>query len=152
MSYLNIKIKEKEAALKTLNEWYEAQSKSIESDIYDLKLRLKEEEEKIKSLTQTEKQYDKTFKEIKEQIKQSNIYMNLTYYSNEIICYSSINDISCCDTECVLHGQEADISIEYLDIINLTSKSARYNTCNEESYKVILANDRKIEFTVCEEY
>jgi len=152
MNYLKTKIREKEVALEALKQWYQAQSDSIESDIYDLKFRLKEEEEKIKSLTQTDLYYEELFKEIKEDIKKINISMNVNYYADEIICFSSVNDIYLGSDECTLTGHEADITVKYSDIISLNVEEYSYREGNEKSYKVILSDDRKIEFTVSEEY
>ena len=157
MNYLKTKIREKEAALEALKQWYQAQSDSIESDIADLKFRLKEEEEKIKDLTKTDLYYQELFEEIKEDIKKVNVFMNLTYYGDEVICHSSVSDIYLGTNKITLTGDEADITVKYSDIINSNIESCHCHEWGrvvgkEKSYKLILSNNKKIEFTVSEEY
>ena len=113
---LATRIRDKECALKSLEQWYEVQKKSTEGEIRELKLRLKEEENKIKSMTQTEQDHKELFKCICEKLQKNNTSIGLNYYSNNIDSYSTINNINCHSTSIELNGDVADILIELSEI------------------------------------
>lgn len=141
---LKIELNNKMKSLEKLTEWYNIQESDLKNEILILESRIKEEENKIKSLTKTEEDFRDKLIDIREKIKKCGKDSGVSYYSNSIEVDQSIDDIQVENDFFALVGFNIFAKFKYSDILNFNETSTFY----DEEFEFFLNDNIKFRIII----